>query len=245
MLRLIGALPVLLAWRLATRTYLPFVTRAPALSIIRASCGYGGLMCALEAGIRLPLAQASTLGLLEGVLAVLLGGLLLHERIGLPHRAAAVLGLVGATLAAEPWRAEWQLSSGVPIALGSALLFGLEVVVIKKLVEMDEAWTLIFTVHLFGLVLLALPAWFMWRPIEPGQMLFALALGPLGILGQLMNVRAWRALPISVIGPLGYSWVLFAAILGYLVGGERPGTWTIAGAMLILASGLLLARDGR
>ena len=241
-MRLLGALSFLVAWRVIARGRVPWVTRAPGWSCLRVLCGYGGLMCALEAGVRLPLAQASTLGLLEGVLAVMMGALFLHERVHGRHVLAAIVGLSGALLAAQPWAIDWQASVGVPIALGSAVLFGLEAVLIKKLVEVDEAWTVIFTVHLLGLLVLAVPAFLVWQPIGTGPTMFILALGPLGILGQFMNVRAWRALPVSVIGPLTYSWVLFAGLLGYLAFGEQPGTWTIAGAGLILLSGVLLAR---
>ncbi|WP_169728376.1 DMT family transporter [Geminicoccus roseus] len=244
-LRLLGALPVLLVWRLLVRGRVPLLTRAPGWSIARVVCGYGGLMCALEAGVRLPLAQASTLGLLEGVLAVLLAGLFLHERIGRRHALAAVIGLGGAIVAAQPWRIDWQVSLGVPIALLSALMFALEAVVIKKLVEVDEAWTVIFTVHVLGLLVLAVPALMVWQPLESGTALFILALGPLGIVGQFVNVRAWRALPVSVIGPLTYSWVLFASLLGFVAFGELPGIWTIVGAAFILLGGVLLARDER
>jgi drug/metabolite transporter (DMT)-like permease len=244
-LRLLAALPVLAVWRLAAGKRIPLFTRAPGWSVLRVLAGYGGLICALEAGVRLPLAQASTLGLLEGVLAVLFGALLLHEQVSRRHALAAAVGLLGAMLAAEPWQVDWQASIGVPIALGSAVLFALEAVVIKKLVELDEAWTVIFTVHVLGLLILAVPAALTWRALDWPTALFVLGLGPLGILGQFMNVRAWRALPVSVIGPLTYSWVLFAGLLGFVMFGEVPGFWTLAGAACILTGGVLLARDGR
>jgi drug/metabolite transporter (DMT)-like permease len=48
--------------------------------------------------------------------------------------------------------------------------------------------------------------------------------------------------PLSVVGPVEYSWLLFAALIGWAFCDETPGLGVILGGGLILLAGGLLAR---
>jgi drug/metabolite transporter (DMT)-like permease len=49
---------------------------------------------------------------------------------------------------------------------------------------------------------------------------------------------AFRGVDISVVAPLRYSYLLTAAVAGYVAFGEVPDLWSVFGAALIVASGL-------
>ncbi len=46
--------------------------------------------------------------------------------------------------------------------------------------------------------------------------------------------------PASLIAPFTYSQILWALILGYLVFGDRPDAWMLAGCTVIIGSGLFV-----
>src|SRR5690554_7156198 len=66
----------------------------------------------------------------------------------------------------------------------------------------DHATTLIYTLSLHD----ALPIF----------------LGPMAILGQYFNIRAYSLAKVSVLAPLSYASLLFAALIGWLFFSEIP-----------------------
>lgn len=68
-----------------------------------------------------------------------------------------------------------------------------------------------------------------------GIMSIALAIGVVAYYGI---VAAMRVGEISFVTPFRYTRLIFALILGGIVFGERPDTWTLIGAVIIVASGI-------
>ncbi|MDF1872480.1 DMT family transporter [Vannielia sp.] len=67
----------------------------------------------------------------------------------------------------------------------------------------------------------------------------------LAFIGMLFTVAGYWALTASVrvgelstVAPFRYSRLLFAAIIGLTLFGERPDRWTVIGALLIITAGL-------
>ena len=63
--------------------------------------------------------------------------------------------------------------------------------------------------------------------------------------GNYLVVRVSRSVPSSVVAPLIYTQLISATVAGVLVFGERPDAATLAGLVLILASGLATMRLAR
>lgn len=73
-----------------------------------------------------------------------------------------------------------------------------------------------------------------------------------GVLAYYMITAAMRVGEIPFVTPFRYTRLIFALIIGAVVFAERPDAWTLAGAAVIIASGLYsllreraLARRGR
>ena len=72
------------------------------------------------------------------------------------------------------------------------------------------------------------------------------ALGLFGGLGHYFVARGFLWGPASILSPMHYVQLIWAAALGYLVFGDVPSVWTWLGAVIIIASGLSIAwRGGR
>jgi drug/metabolite transporter (DMT)-like permease len=71
-------------------------------------------------------------------------------------------------------------------------------------------------------------------------------LGILGGANHFALILAFRAAPASVISPLEYSRLIWATSFGYVLFGDLPDLWAVAGGALIVVSGLYIySRDSR
>jgi drug/metabolite transporter (DMT)-like permease len=61
-----------------------------------------------------------------------------------------------------------------------------------------------------------------------------------GILAYAALTQAMRTGAVGVVTPFRYSRLLFAAVLGIGVFGERPDAATLAGSALVVACGIIL-----
>jgi drug/metabolite transporter (DMT)-like permease len=77
------------------------------------------------------------------------------------------------------------------------------------------------------------------------QLGWSLVLGTLASGGQWLVILAHRLAPASLLAPFFYSQLLWVTGLGFLVFGNLPDAWTVAGAGIIVASGLYTAHRER
>jgi drug/metabolite transporter (DMT)-like permease len=64
------------------------------------------------------------------------------------------------------------------------------------------------------------------------------ALGGFGGFGQLFLTSSLRFAPVSVVVPFDYTQLLWAVLLGWLLFASQPPATTLAGAIVIILSGL-------
>ena len=69
------------------------------------------------------------------------------------------------------------------------------------------------------------------------------AVGLFGTAGHWLLVLAHARAPATLLAPLIYTQILWSVLLGYGVFGDVPGAWTLAGALIIVASGLVLIAE--
>jgi drug/metabolite transporter (DMT)-like permease len=72
-----------------------------------------------------------------------------------------------------------------------------------------------------------------------------LILGALGSVGHYMLIIGHRLAPPVVLAPFMYTQLIWVIVLGYLVFGDLPNNWTLAGAGIVVASGLYLLHRER
>jgi drug/metabolite transporter (DMT)-like permease len=70
-------------------------------------------------------------------------------------------------------------------------------------------------------------------------------MGVYGGLGHYLFILAHRYAPASIIAPFLYISLLTHSTAGYLVFGQLPDRWTLAGAAIVIASGLYLLQRER
>ncbi|ETX13658.1 hypothetical protein OCH239_09340 [Roseivivax halodurans JCM 10272] len=216
----------------------------PSAHFARAVCGCGAAVAITWASTRMPLVDATAIGMLSGVLTVLLGVAVLNERLGRANGIAIFLAVVGVAfvmLGKGAFRSGLFLIPAL-VAFLSAAMFALEGLLISVLGRAERPGTVMLHVSFFGLVLMGGPAWLEWRPLSWQATLSCISLGPVGLIAQYCTIRGYRAAPLSVVAPIDYSWILFSALLGAMFFGEIPGPSAWIGCTLIVSGGVVLAR---
>ncbi len=222
-------------------------SRQVPLHLLRSACGSYGGVAAIQAPVFIPLLDATAIGLLEGVFITALGIIFLRERLTWLRWLGASLSLAGAVIVvmgqgAFLSTATGDYAIGITLALGGAFLIGVESIFIKMLATSERPLSLLLHVNCFGILLLAGPALWVW-PSDPAISPFAfLLLGPIAIAAQYTTIRGYALAQVALLAPIGYSWLLFAGALGWLIFAEVPTPLSLGGAFLMLLGGLALTR---
>jgi drug/metabolite transporter (DMT)-like permease len=69
--------------------------------------------------------------------------------------------------------------------------------------------------------------------------------GAFGSFGHYLLIAAHQLAPASTLAPFMYTQLIWAVLLGYLIFGDVPNRWTLAGAAVVVASGLYLLHRER
>ena len=69
--------------------------------------------------------------------------------------------------------------------------------------------------------------------------------GLLGTMGHLAFILAFQRAPASALTPFSYMHLVWATLIGWIVFGNFPDAWTLAGMAVIAGSGLLIAMHDR
>jgi len=192
----------------------------------------------------LPLAEATALVFSAPIFITALSVPLLGERVGWRRWAAVLAGFVGVLVIVRPGSAAFQLAALLPV--GTALGYALFMITARWIGRDERLWTMMLFAMLFPLVYSAAPALAVWTPVQPGDFALFGGLAVCGSLGLSLIGQAFRMAPAAIVAPFDYTALIWATGLGWLIWGDIPGTWTIAGAAIIMASGVfIILREAR
>lgn len=133
---------------------------------------------------------------------------------------------------------------GVICALTNAVCIAIFQIMTRKLVHQDSAVTMLFYVNAGGLVvfcLAAIPSLDESRlpTLFDGSMM--VLLGLIVSSAHFLFARAYKEAPASLLAPINYVHLVWAALLGWVFFDQFPNNWAIAGICLILASGTAMS----
>jgi drug/metabolite transporter (DMT)-like permease len=214
----------------------------------RVFTGASGAVALIYGNAHMPLVDASAINLLRVVFLIVLGMILLGERlnsmrtIGITICIAGAAGIMVARGAFSGFGAEYLVPAGV-VLLGSVFVAA-EGLFIKILATSDRPLVTIAHANVFGVLLLLVPAVLTWGSLGWVN-LALLLLGPFAILGQFLTIRANELASVSVLAPLSYSSLIFAAFIGWAFFAEVPTLGVAIGAATIAAGGIVLALTRR
>jgi drug/metabolite transporter (DMT)-like permease len=187
----------------------------------------------------LPIADAIAISFAGPIFATALAALILGEPVGWRRWSAVAVGFAGVVVMVRPTPEMFRMVALIPIV--AAFVGALRDIVTRKLGTGGESTLMVLIVSTSIVAfagLLTLPfGWVVPTPAELG--LIALT-SVLVAFAQGLMIESLRLGEVGLVGPFKYTSLLWALVLGLLVWGDVPGVWTLAGAALVVVSGLYI-----
>jgi len=217
-----------------SRSYRPQV---PLLTGLRCLFSLGSLLSAFYAFSVLPLTEVYSLIFTAPVLITLLAIPVLGEKIKLLRCVAIVIGLIGVLIVLRPGQSE--LSLGHLAGVVTAVCVACTAVVTRKIGAREHSHTLIIYPMLVNLLVTGACLFFVYQPMQGQSLAMMAAIGVLGVIGQALNIRAYRISEAQYVAPMQYSQMLWAMFYGAFLFDDQIDRYVVIGAGVIIFSGLL------
>lgn len=188
----------------------------------------------------LSLADAIILAYTSPIWVVALAPLLLNEKTRWQQWCAVLIGFAGACLVIKPDGGAIHWAVILPLVV--AFSVGLRDIVTRRIASRESAWSIVAYTNSFSIVVGVISIPFGWQAINNMQFGLLVLSGILFSAAQVIMVEAFRLVEATVLSTFKYSSILFAAAFGYLLWGEILDNTVIAGAVLIIVSGLVIVR---
>lgn len=187
----------------------------------------------------LPMAEATAIGFSVPVFSTLLAALFLGERTEPWRWAAVLIGFVGVLVIVQPGSNHIALFGGL-VAVSAALSTALATIAIRRLGATEAAATTVFWFGASSLIPLGLAMPFVGKahPLDVFAVIAVMAAA--GGAAQLLLTSALRFAPVAIIMPMDYANLLWASLLGLFLFAQAPSPWTLAGAPIVIAAGLII-----
>jgi drug/metabolite transporter (DMT)-like permease len=166
-------------------------------------------------------------------------GPMLGEWIGWRRWSAIAFGFAGVLLITRPGFG--GMHPAALLSLAATICYGLYAVITRIVSRTDSNQTSLFYANCIGALVMLPVIPFVWA--TPSTWLIALMLigtGVLGSAGHFCLIAGHKLAPASVLSPFVYTQLIWVVILGYLVFDHVPTGWTMAGAAMVISSGLYL-----
>jgi len=171
-------------------------------------------------------------------------GPLLGEWLGWRRWCAICFGFAGVLVITRP--GVGAIHPAALFSLTATICYGLYAVLTRIVSRTDSNQTSLFYNNAIGALVMLPVIPFVWT--TPSSWFVALLLVGIGILGSLGHfflIAGHRLAPASVLSPFIYTQLVWVVILGYVVFDHVPNGWTIAGATMVIGSGLYILHRER
>jgi drug/metabolite transporter (DMT)-like permease len=243
-LRGLTTLPIVLVWVGAMGGFRQLTKVRFGLHVARGVMGILALSL-FTFGVRdLPLSEAYAIFFVAPVLITVFAAWFLREQVGWQRWIAIAGGLLGVFIVLRPTGAGALSVPGLAI-LATAVCYALSAITVRVLGRTDSTQSMVFWLMTFvalGAGLLALRD---WRAIESGDWIVLAALAATGSVGQWAVTEAFKLGESSVIAPLEYTALVWGVGLDWTLWQTTPAARTLAGAAVVIASGVYLIRRER
>jgi drug/metabolite transporter (DMT)-like permease len=186
----------------------------------------------------MPLADAVAITFASPLFLTMLSIPLLGEQVGIYRWSAVIVGFVGVLTMVQP--GPGLLHSGALFPLANALINACVTIAIRRMTLTESSTTLVFYQTLVtGVIALVLVPFFWVTPNLVDLALFS-ATGLLSGIAQFWWMQGCRYVPAAVAAPFSYTSMIWSLALGYLVWSDVPSAAVLAGATIVIASGLYI-----
>jgi drug/metabolite transporter (DMT)-like permease len=236
-----SALPLVFIWALVAGGAAQLVNIRWPLHLIRGVLGVFMMITFTYALKTLSLARAYSLFFIAPLLIALLSSVMLGERVRRAQWVAVGVGFAGVLIVLKPETSGFGWAGSLAV-LGTALSYALSSNMVKIIGRTDSTQSMMFwltAMMAMGSTALALED---WQPIREQDYFIIGGVALTGAIGQWGVTEAFRRAPAASVAPLEYSGLAWVIGIDFVIWSVVPGWRTLAGAAVIIASGLFLLR---
>ncbi len=225
------------AWLLPSHGRTIWRTRQPRLLLLRGLLLVTSTILAILSLRLMPVGEFVAIIMVTPVLVTVLSATVFGERVSPGQWLCVVVGFVGAVLIVQPGSARFTWSILLPLgcmasAVGYQLLSG-------YLGRTEQPATVHFYSMWVGAIISTLLLPWGWTLVQsPLMWSLLLMMGMIGAISHFLLALAYQRAPATVVVPYIYSQVGFAVLFGWLVFGDFPDHWSLAGIALVILSGI-------
>ena len=173
------------------------------------------------------------------ILIALMSSWWLHEKLDARRWLAVVGGFLGVLLVIRPGSQDFH--PAIFLSVMNALLYAAFNMLTRRMAATESPQAMQLLSASGAALVLAVPALLQWRSPPDGLTWAVLVLcGLMGGVGHLFVAMAHRYASASVLGPFLYQQILYMTLWGWLVFQQVPDAFVVAGALVVVASGLYL-----
>ena len=204
----------------------------------RGFLGLFGVVLYFYATKNLPTANAAILQKSSPFFVMIFAAIFLNERLTKVHVLSLLIAFVGAYFVTNP-SGNYNL---IPALSGifSAVFAAGAYTIIGKLGKSENAYRIMLAFGVVTCVSLFIPLVMTYKRPLPIDWLWLLMIGIFGGLGQYLLTIAYLYAPAGEVSIYNYTSVIFSAILGFIIFGDKIIPIEFLGIGLILLSALIL-----
>lgn len=228
----------------------------PFLLFFRGLMGFAALLAFFYNIAHIPLSDAMTFSKTSPIFTALFAWLFLNEKLSWQGWVAVMVGFIGIVLITKPTgmflsKTDWL---GIFSGVGAALAY----TSVRELKRYYDTRAIVLSFMVVGsagpALLMALSPYvciedldFMFAPFVMPQgviWLHIILMGLFATLAQVYMTKAYGESQAGIVGAISYSNIVFAIIIGLLLGDGWPDGITWMGILLIVGAGVIVAKKG-
>ena len=194
-------------------------------------------------GLRyMPVGEFTAVAFVGPMVAMMLSGWLLRERVSASQWGFAALSFTGAVIVIRPGSDLFGWAVVFPLAL--ATLNALYQLITRRLATSADEHPVFaqWVSGWIGAAVLSIPL--LWpgtwaHDLAPGQWAVLVSMGLIGMLGHFFFMHAVVLESAAALAPYTYAQIAFAMAGGWLVFAHTPDGWAMAGMLVIGLSGFV------
>ena len=217
-----------------------YYTKRAGLHFLRCLFGLIALIAIFIALRNLPLATVVSISFAAPIFTTIFSIFFLSEKVGFYRWLAVLIGFVGIIVITEPGYGDLNIYYIYPIIFCLGLSY--VAIAIRQLSTTEPVWliALNFSIVITLASLFTIP--FGWVMPSVQDLVLLCMIGFLGGFANLWLSQSFKLSEVSLVSPLKYLALIFGIIFGYLIWDEVPSIKTLLGALLVVASSLIIFR---
>ena len=217
-----------------------YYTKRAGLHLLRCLSGLIALIAIFIALRKLPLATVVSISFAAPIFTTIFSIFLLNEKVGFYRWLAVLTGFIGIIIITEPGFDDLNIYYLFPIIFCLGLSY--VAITIRQLSTTEPVWliALNFSIVITLASLFTIP--FGWVMPNVKDLALLCMIGFFGGFANLWLSQSFKLSEVSLVSPLKYLALIFGIFFGYLIWDEIPTIRTLLGALLVIASSLIILR---